>query len=74
MVLQNRKGFESTDMVTIQQLKFRSIVVQTGPCTCSSAQVLAEYLKSIVDENPYIISNTQDFPTIVKAEITLQID
>ena len=39
MVLQNRKGFESTDMITIQQLKFRSIVVQTGPFPAHAVQL-----------------------------------
>ena len=40
----------------------------------NTSQVTAEYLKPLVDENPCIICNTQDFPSILKAEPLLETD
>ena len=44
-------------MITTEKLKFRPIIAQTGTYTYNAAQVIAEYLKPHVDENPYIIRN-----------------
>ena len=64
----------SPDIITTEKLKFRPIIAQNGTYTYNAAQVIAEYLKPLVDENPYIIRNTQDFPSILKAEPPLEMD
>ena len=56
------------------ELKFWPIIPQTGTYTYNAVQVIAEYLKPLVDENPYIICNTQDVPSILKAEPSLETD
>ena len=64
--------FSLPDIITTEKLKFRPIIAQTGTYTYNASQVIAEYLKPLVDENPYIRRNTQDFPSILKAEPALQ--
>ena len=44
------------------------------PTTYNIAHVIAEYLKPLADENPYIIRNMQDFPSILKQEPQLETD
>ena len=61
-------------IITIEKFKFRPIIAQTGTYTYNAAQVIAEYLKPLVDESPYVIRNTQDFPSILIAEPTLETD
>ena len=64
--------FASPDIITTEKLKFRPIIAQTGTCTYNAAQVIAEDLKPFIDENPYIIRNTQEFPSILKGEPPLE--
>ena len=66
--------FASPDIAATEKFKFWPIIAQTGTYTYNGAQVIAEYLKPLVDENPYIIRSMQDFPSILKAEPPLQID
>ena len=62
----------SPDIITIEKLKFCPIIAQNGTYTYNAVQVIAEYLKPLVDENPYILRNRQDFPSILKAEPALE--
>ena len=55
-------------------MKFRPIIAQTGTYTYNAAQVIASYLKPLTEENPNIIRNTQDFPTLLKEQPPLDID
>ena len=64
--------FTSRDIITSEKLECRPIIAQTGTYTYNTAQVIVEYLKPLVDENPYIIPNMQDFPSILKAEPPLE--
>ena len=64
--------FENNQQITVENLKFRPIIAQTGTCLYSSAQVISEYLKPLYTNNEYIISNTQDFADIIRAQPTLQ--
>ena len=65
----------SPDIITTEKLKFRLILGQTGTYTYNAAQVTAEHLKPLTDdENPYIIHNTQEFSSIIKAEPPLETD
>lgn len=66
--------FDSPEEITTDKLKFRPIIAQTGTCTYNAAQVIASYLKPLTDENPNIIRNTQDFPTMLKEQPPLDID
>ena len=51
--------FALPDKILITKLKFRPIIAQTGSYTYNAAQVIAEYLKHLVDENLYVICNMQ---------------
>ena len=54
--------FASPNIITTGKLKFRPIIAQNGT------------YKLLVDENPYIIRNTQDFPSILKVKPPLETD
>ena len=54
--------FTNIDEITIDNLKFRPIIAQTGTYTYNAAQVIAKYLKPLCSGNNYIIRNTQEFP------------
>ena len=66
--------FESPDTISLEELKFRPIIAQTGTYTYKASQVVASFLKPLTDENPYIIRNTQDFPDMIKQQPTLEPD
>ena len=42
--------FESPDTISVEELKFRPIIAQTGTYTYNAAQVIAESLKPLCDE------------------------
>ena len=50
--------FASSDIITSEKLKCRPIIAQTSTNTYNAAQVIAEYIKPLVNENPYVIRNT----------------
>ena len=58
--------FDNIDQVTIQELKFRPIIAQTGTYLYNTAQVISDYLKPLYEGNPFIIHNTQDFADMLK--------
>ena len=59
--------FSSIDDITLENLKFRPIITQSGTYTYNTAQVIAGYLKPLCSDNDYIIRNTQEFPkTVIK--------
>ena len=58
--------FTNIDEITIDNLKFRPIIAQTGTYTYNAAQVIAKYLKLLCSRNNYIIRNTQEFPISLK--------
>lgn len=66
--------FENMDQITTDKLKFRPIIAQTGTYTYKAAQIIAKYLKPLVSDNPYIINNTQQFPSMLKEQPPLQED
>ena len=63
--------FENISDVTVDSLKFRPIIAQTGTYTYNAAQVISEYLKPLYINNEYIIHNTQDFPNIIQNQPSL---
>ena len=65
---------DSLDTISIDELKFRPIIAQTGTYTYDAAQVIAEYLKPLCDEKPHIIRSTQDFPNLLKNQPPLEPD
>ena len=65
----NIKSACTSPGITTGKLKFRPIIAQTGTCTYSTNQVIAEYLKHIIYKNPFIIHNMQDFPSILKPKL-----
>ena len=60
--------FTNIDEITIDNLKFRPIIAQTGTYTYNAAQVIAKYLKPLCSRNNYIIRNTQEFPMYLKQQ------
>ena len=57
--------FDSVSDISVDSLKFRPIISQVGTFTHAAAQVIGNYLKPLVDDNEYIINNTQDFAAII---------
>ena len=63
--------FLNLEDVDIAYLKFRPIISQFGTYTYNAAQVIGDYLKPLIEENDYIIRNTQDFPDMIKSQPAL---
>ena len=60
--------FNSIEDITLENLKFRSIIAQSSTCTYNAAQVIADYLKPLCRENDYIIRNTEEFPKLLQQQ------
>ena len=60
--------FTNIDEITIDNLKFRPIIAQTGTYTYNAAQVIAKHLKPLHSGNNYIIRNMQEFPMSLKQQ------
>ncbi|XP_066931880.1 uncharacterized protein [Clytia hemisphaerica] len=58
--------FKSNTEINVNDLKFRPIIAQVGTATYNASQVIANYLKPLVDENDYVIKNTQKFPSMIR--------
>ena len=54
--------------ITLENLKFRPIIAQSGTYTYNAAQVIADYLKPLCSDNNYIIRNTQEFPKLLQQQ------
>ena len=57
--------FESFDDITVENLKLRPIIDQTGTMTYDVSKYLADYLKPLA-KNDYVINDTQEFPNTIK--------
>ena len=57
--------FQSFDEITLEALKLRPIVDQTGTHTHKAAKVVSQYLKPLA-ANEYVIKNSLKFPELVK--------
>ena len=60
--------FSKIDKTTIDNLKFRPIIAQTGTYTYNAAKVIVKYLKPLCSGNNYINKNTQEFPMSFKQQ------
>ena len=58
--------FNNLDEITVEKLKFRQIVDQTGTATYDPAKVISEYLKPL-PFNEYKINDCLKFPDMIKA-------
>ena len=63
--------FNNLDEITVEKLKFRPIVDQTGTATYDAAKVISEYLKPLAF-NEYKINDCLKFPDMIKALPPLQ--
>ena len=63
--------FNNLDEITVEKLKFRPIVDQTGTATYDAAKVIGEYLKPLAF-NEYKINDCLKFPDMIKALPPLQ--
>ena len=50
-MVQQKHKFAPQNSITSEKLKFQPIIAQTGTHTYNAAQVIAEYLKLLADEN-----------------------
>ena len=60
--------FADMSKVSLSDLKFRPIISQVGTFTYNAAQEIGNYLKPLIADNDYLINNTQDFASIIKAQ------
>ena len=60
--------FTNINEITIDNLKFCSIIAQTGAYTYKDAQVITQYFKLLCSGNNDIIRNTQEFPMSLKQQ------
>ena len=67
LAIQTHK-FSSIEDITLENLKFRPIIAQSGTYTYNAAQVIADYLKPLCSDNDYIIRNTQEFPKLLQQQ------
>ena len=56
--------FENINDITIDNLKLRPIMDQTGTCYYRTGKVIAKYLKPLT-KNELLISSTQQFPSML---------
>ena len=57
--------FKSFDDITLEELKLRPIIDQTGTHTQQAAKIVSKYLKPLA-KNKYVINNTLKFPELLK--------
>ena len=60
--------FNRIEDMTLEILKFRPIIAQSGTYTNNAAQVIADYLKPLCSDNDYIIRNTEKFPKLLQQQ------
>ena len=60
--------FDSLENITIQNLKFHSIISQIETYTYNTAKVLSDYLK-LLCQNEYKIKDTQSFASQIKEQL-----
>ena len=53
--------FDEINDITVDSLKFRPIIAQTGTYMYKRAEDISEHLKPLYKNNDFIIKNTQDF-------------
>ena len=58
--------FQSFDEITLEELKLRPIVDQTGTHTQKAAKVVSQYLKPLA-HNKYVIKDSLKFPELLKS-------
>ena len=63
--------FDNTADITVDNLKFSPIIAQSGTYTYNAAQVIANYLKPLCN-NEHIIPNTQEFAKIIREQDPLK--
>ena len=56
--------FDSYDQITVENLKLRPIMDQSGTMMYTAAQIIADYIKPLNDSK-YIIKDTLTFPSIL---------
>ena len=60
--------FTKMDEVTVDNLKFRPIIAQSGAYIYNAAQVIVEYLKLLYSGNSYFIRNAHKFLISLKQQ------
>ena len=65
--------FNSLDEITVENLKFRPIISQVGTYRCNAANLIANYLKPLC-QNEHKIDDTQSFPSMLKQQTPLSLD
>ena len=66
--------FNDISEITVDNLKFRPIIAQTGTYTYNAAKIISKYLKPLYNSNEYIINSTLDFPDMIQNQPPLTED
>ena len=64
-----RRKSKSVCDITLEQLKLRPIIDQTGTYICKSSKVVAKYLGSLA-KNDYTIRDTLSFPDVLNSALS----
>ena len=64
--------FDDINDITIDSLKFRPIIAQTGTYIYKTVEGISEYLKPLYENNDFIIKNTQDFAQLIREQPPFQ--
>ena len=56
--------FENINDITVDNLRLRPIIDQTGTCYYKTGKTITEYLKSL-KKKEFVITNTQQFPSML---------
>ena len=63
--------FDNINEITVDSLKFWSIIAQTRNYMYKTAQVISEYLTPLYENNDFIIKNTQGFAQLIREQLHL---
>ena len=64
--------FDDINEITVDSLKFRPIIAQTGTYMYKTAQVISEYLKPLHENNNFVIKNTQNLAQLIREQPPLE--
>ena len=64
--------FDDINEITVDWLKFRPIIAQTGTYMYKTAQVISKYLKPLYENNDFTIKNIQDFAQMIREQPPLE--
>ena len=68
----NDHNFDDINDITVESLKFRPIIAQTGTYMYKTVQIISEYLKPLYENNDFITKKIQDFTQLIREQPPLE--